>query len=254
MDVARPGADNMAIDAALLDEADRTGASTLRLYRWSPACLSFGRNEPALTRYDRDAIEQLGLSVVRRPTGGRAVWHEHEVTYSVTAPIAQFGSLKAAYCAIHQLLADALRTLGADATLAPDRRNRSATSLTAGACFASPVGGEVLIHGRKVVGSAQVRQGDAFLQHGSILLSGSQDIVDQISRRPSPRQAVSSSITLSEALGRDVTFDEVAEAVVEAFGGEGRREKREEMPRVQPDPPFSLLPSLFSQSAWTWRR
>ena len=104
------GAENMASDQAVLDEADRVGASFLRLYRWNPPCLSFGRNEAAARHYDRARIERLGIAVVRRPTGGRAVWHEHEVTYAVAAPVAAFGSLRAAYCAIHERLAEALRS------------------------------------------------------------------------------------------------------------------------------------------------
>src|SRR5439155_1096456 len=97
----RPGSDNMAMDDALLDEADASGRAFLRLYRWSPPCLSFGRHEPAASRYDRAAIARLGLDVVRRPTGGRAVWHEHEVTYAVAAPVAVFRSLRDTYRAIH---------------------------------------------------------------------------------------------------------------------------------------------------------
>src|SRR5438874_10713974 len=81
----------MAVDEALLDESDRTGGAFLRLYRFSPPCLSLGRNEPARARYDRAAITRLGITVVRRPTGGRAVWHEHEVTYAVAAPLAALG-------------------------------------------------------------------------------------------------------------------------------------------------------------------
>ena len=238
----------MTIDSALLNDAEQNGTATLRLYRWSPACLSFGRNEPALTRYDRAKIERLGLDVVRRPTGGRAVWHEHEVTYSVTAPIAMFGSLKAAYCAIHQRIADALSTLGLRPTLAPSRRERAASALTMGACFASPVGGEVLIDGRKVVGSAQVRQGDAFLQHGSILLDGSQDIVEQVSLRPSAHPSVRpSAITLREALGRLVGFDEVAAAVAQV-GAHSSAPLRARL--CAP----TAAGSLFSDPAWNWRR
>jgi lipoate-protein ligase A len=157
----------MALDQALLEESDATGAAFLRLYRWDPPCLSFGRNEPALARYDRAAIARRGIAVVRRPTGGRAVWHEHEVTYAVAAPIAAFGSLAESYRDIHARLARALCTLGLDARLAPAARP---AALGAGACFAASAGGEVLIGGRKVVGSAQVRRGSAFLQHGSILL------------------------------------------------------------------------------------
>src|SRR5229473_7584991 len=97
------GAVNMAIDAGLLAEAARTGRAFLRLYRFDPPCLSLGRNEAA-AHYDRAAIAQRGLDVVRRPTGGRAVWHEYELTYAVAAPIATFGGLRAAYHAIHTRL------------------------------------------------------------------------------------------------------------------------------------------------------
>ncbi len=240
--VGHPGAENMAIDEGLLEEADRVGAAFLRLYRWDTPCLSFGRNEPAAARYDRVAIERRGLAVVRRPTGGRAVWHEHEVTYAVAAPIAAFGSLHESYRAIHARLAAALRTLGVDATQASDRPS-ARPPVRHGACFASSVGGEVLVAGRKVIGSAQVRRGGALLQHGSILLDGSQEIVNAVSRQPS---ATKSETTLREALGRPVGFEEVADAIVGAWGEEGT-----------PTVPYRPLPSLsarFSDPAWTWRR
>lgn len=234
----RPGPDNMAIDIGLLEEADRRGAAWLRLYRWDPPCLSFGRHEPALTRYDRARVAALGLDVVRRPTGGRAVWHEHEVTYAVAAPIAAFGSLRAAYHAVHARLAAALQRLGADATLAPAR---APGRLSAGACFAAPVGGEVLLGGRKAVGSAQVRLGAAFLQHGSILLDGSQDLVRQVSRDPG---TAGHETTLTAALGRPVAFDEVAAAIVAAWWGD-----------VSPTARPPVCPTAgFSDPAWTWRR
>lgn len=204
----RSGTENMSVDLALLDEAGRTGGSFLRLYRWSPPCLSFGRNEPVDTRYDRAAIERLGIDVVRRPTGGRAVWHDQEVTYAVAAPLATFGSLRESYRSIHERLAVALRRLGVPADLAP--RPKALTSLHGGACFASAVGGEVVVGGRKLVGSAQVRQGSAFLQHGSILLEGSQDVVSAVRRQPSP---VSNHTTVAEILGRPVTFAEVVEVI-----------------------------------------
>jgi len=236
----RPGASNMALDVELLGDAARTGQPTLRLYRWSPACLSFGRNEPALTRYDRAEIERRGWDVVRRPTGGRAVWHEQEVTYAVAAPIAVFGSLQQSYCAIHERLAAALRTLGIAAQLAP--KNGHPLGLGAGACFASPVGGEVTVQGRKVVGSAQVRLESAFLQHGSILLGGSQDVISAVSRQPS---AVSFATSLSEILGRAVTFEEVVDAIVSIWS-----------PGFTSAVPYRPLPSptAFSDPAWTWRR
>ena len=99
----RPGWHNMALDAAMLDRAEATGRTLARLYRWAPPCLSFGRHEPAGRRYDRARIEDLRLDCVRRPTGGRAVWHARELTYAVAAPTS-FGSLPQAYRRIHGAL------------------------------------------------------------------------------------------------------------------------------------------------------
>ena len=211
----RSGAENMALDAALLDRADRTGETFLRLYRFDPPCLSLGRNE-AVALYDQAAIARLGLDVVRRPTGGRAVWHEDDVTYAVAAPIALFGGLRAAYHAIHAKLVIALRSLGAKATLASPlhRPPPSSTDLhRLSSCFATAARGEILVAGRKLVGSAQVRKRNAFLQHGSILLDGSQEIVSVVSRS----SVVSRETTLTDVLGRPVTFDEVSNAIVRAW-------------------------------------
>jgi lipoate-protein ligase A len=235
------GAQNMAIDDALLHEADRSGDAFLRLYRFSPACLSFGRNEPARARYDRAAIERHGFDVVRRPTGGRAVWHEHEVTYAVAAPVAAFGSLRESYQTIHARLAGALKRLGVDATLAPPSRVGAGPGAGGGACFATPVGGEVLVNGKKVIGSAQVRHGRAFLQHGSILLDGSQDMLSAISYQPS----ANGSTTLSAILGRSLPFDDVADAIVATWPGAFASPALS-----RPLPPSTA----FTDPAWTWRR
>jgi lipoyl(octanoyl) transferase len=246
--VGRPGAENMAIDEALLSDADQTGRAYLRLYRWDPPCLSLGRNEPARARYDRSAVERLGWDVVRRPTGGRTVWHEHEVTYAVAAPVAAFGGVRAAYYAIHERLAKALRTLGVQATLASARPAARPPARPA-ACFAAAVGGEILVAGRKLVGSAQMRRGTAFLQHGSILLDGSQDVVGAVSCRPS---AVSHATTLREALGRPVTFEEVAETIVAMWGVGTQGAPLDLTPPALPVRPRPS-PSVFSDPEWTWR-
>jgi lipoyl(octanoyl) transferase len=236
----------MAADEALLEEAARTGRAFLRLYRFVPPCLSFGRNEPATRRYDRAMIARLGLDVVRRPTGGRAVWHEHEVTYALAAPAS--GTLDANYRAIHARLAVALRRLGVAATLAPAARPRA---LGAGACFDASVGGELGVGGRKVLGSTQLPRGGAFLQHGSILLAGSQDVVRQVSREPS---VAGGETTLSAALGRLVTFAEVARAVAWAFDCALATEAG--MPHVVAPGSERLAAQAarFSDPAWTWRR
>ena len=173
----------MAVDLALLDRAE-LGEGWFRLYTWNPYCLSLGRHEPASRRYDVDRIQALGLSTVRRPTGGRAVWHAHELTYAVAEPHRWFGSLREAYEAIHTLLAGALRSLGVPAALAP--RGRTA-ALDSGPCFAHPAGGEVLVGQRKIIGSAQLRQGPALLQHGSIILEDDQHLVEDLLLQPDRR-------------------------------------------------------------------
>jgi len=234
----------MAIDTGLLEQADQTCRAFLRLYRFAPSCLSLGRNEPARKRYDRAAIAHLGIDVVRRPTGGRAVWHEHEVTYAVAAPVQAFGCLRDSYRTIHERLAAALRTLGVDATLAPDRPAPPSTaSHRLNSCFATPVGGEVLVAGRKLIGSAQLRRGQAFLQHGSILLDGSQDVIRAVSGLP---EAVSGETTLAAVLGRPVPFEEVADAIVRVWG-------EAITSTVFHRPPPSST-ALFRDPAWTWRR
>ncbi|HUL50505.1 MAG TPA: hypothetical protein VLT79_10870 [Gemmatimonadales bacterium] len=225
----------MAVDLDLLARAAALGTATLRLYRFNPPCLSFGRNEPAQRRYDRGRLERLAIDLVRRPTGGRAVWHAHELTYAVAAPLAVFGSLADAYCAIHTRLASALRALGVPATLAPASR-RTPRPDTRGSCFAAAVGGEVTAGGQKLVGSAQLREGTAFLQHGSVLLDiAHQDIVD-----------VRNATSVSRELGRPVGFEEVAQCFLNAWD-----EPLKPTALVRPRPPSS---ALFADPNWTWRR
>jgi len=243
-----PGWQNMATDQALLDLAAGEGRAFLRLYRWAPAALSFGRNEPALRRYDRAAIERLELHPVRRPTGGRAVWHAEELTYAVAAPEATFGDLRTAYLRIHEMLAAALRTLGAGASLAGPPR--SSSGLDAGACFASPAGGEVMVGGRKLVGSAQLRERGALLQHGSLLLMGSQAVVAEVTLGTPPADQ---STALAAVLGGPVPFAEVANAVaVAARAWPGHWENAADVPAL--GAAAALHADRFRSDAWTWRR
>jgi lipoate-protein ligase A len=238
----------MAADRALLELADQEGAVLLRLYRWEPFCLSFGCNEPALRRYDRRRIEDRGLDTVRRPTGGRAVWHARELTYAVAAPEPAFGPLRAAYLALHAILAGAVRRLGADAMLAPEPG--SAAPLESGPCFARPAGGEVLVGGRKVVGSAQVRIGNTLLQHGSLLLEDDQSVAAEVTAVPA---GPGGEIPLSRALGRRVGWDEAADAVAAEFGAQlGARPGILEPAALEPG--IERNGPVFRSDEWTWRR
>jgi lipoate-protein ligase A len=234
----------MAVDEALLRDAQE-GFASLRLYRWSPPCLSFGRNESACVRYDRRRIADLGLATVRRPTGGRAVWHEHEVTYAMAAPCAMFGSLREAYITIHRFLGRALARLGAEVTLA-DRHHARTPTPDVGACFASPVGGELVSGTRKLVGSAQVREGSAFLQHGSILLQDGQRVVADVA---AGRALAPTATALATVLQRPITFTEVADAVI--------AEARSTWPGPWEErtvEPSAATVARFADPGWTWRR
>jgi lipoyl(octanoyl) transferase len=250
-DLPRPGWANMAIDQTLLDRAEQAGESWLRLYQWQPHCLSFGRHEPALRRYDVDRIREMGLDTVRRPTGGRAVWHCRELTYAVAAPVSRLGSLQAAYLEIHRMLAGALEDLGTEASLAVPA---GPTSLDAGACFARAAGGEVMVAGKKIVGSAQLRRGDALLQHGSIMLEDDQAMVAGLTRRAGRDDDSTPSTPLALLLGRRLGAREVVEAVAQAAALRWRGA----WSRVS-NPAFILqaAPVHFAQfqsPAWTWAR
>jgi len=250
IDSPQPGAWNMALDAALLKAAETEGLRTLRLYAWDPPTLSFGRNEPALRRYDRSAIAARALAVVRRPTGGRAVWHDREVTYAVAAPAEVFGSLRQTYREIHAMLAAALTALGAHVLLAADR---PAAGVGAGACFASAAGGEVVAAtGGKVVGSAQVRGGGAFLQHGSVLLTAGQDVVAAVTQGDADAP---SATGLADLLPPNrATWAEVSAAIHRAATARwGAPVAAGELPEHVRAWAGELLPR-FCDPAWTWRR
>jgi lipoate-protein ligase A len=241
----RPGWQNMALDQALLARAGR-GERWLRLYRWTPHCLSFGRHEPALRRYDRQRIEDQGLDVVRRPTGGRAVWHAEELTYALAAPAAPFGGLRQAYQEIHRMLLGALRRLGVLAEIAPPG---AAVPVDAGSCFASPVGGEITVRGRKLVGSAQLREGAGLLQHGSLLLAGGQTTVREVTRGGAPFDL---AVPLADAGGTPdphVVAEAVAGAAAERWEGAWERTSAE--PALLAE--ASSHEAKFRSPDWTWR-
>jgi lipoate-protein ligase A len=248
VDRPRPGYENMARDQGLLDLAEREGIAVLRLYSWEPFCISFGRNEPALRRYDQQRIQALGLDTVRRPTGGRAVWHARELTYAVAGPLELFGSLKAAYRDIHLMLSRAVQVLGASATLAGPQGKTAA--LDSGACFASPAGGEVMVEGAKVIGSAQLQQGRAFLQHGSFLLEDTQDVIQQVTRGSPPASA---DRPLGHILGKSLTFEDAIGAIVPSLNDWAADWTR----WAFEDDLAALVPdhrNRFRSPDWTWRR
>ena len=245
-----PGPTNMAVDEALMEDA-RRGRPTLRLYRWNPGCLSFGRNQPARDRYDGDRVASLGYEVVRRPTGGRSVLHHREVTYAVVAP-EEWGSLREAYLRINRALAKGLRELGVDATV-HETTAGPAPRPTVRACFRDPLPGELTAGGRKLAGSAQWRFKGALLQHGSLLLHNDQALVETFRSDAPPRLEIP-AVGLVELLGREPESGELESAIAAGFerelgaevvSGELTDEERDRVERLRPK---------YEDPDWTWRR
>ncbi|HEX3160785.1 MAG TPA: lipoate--protein ligase family protein [Gemmatimonadaceae bacterium] len=248
---ALSGPENMALDEALLRRAQRTGDAVCRVYTWREPTLSFGRNQTARGHYDAGLARELGVAVVRRPTGGRAVLHHRELTYSVTAPLRDAEPLRESYGRVNRLLLDALRALGVDARLA--ERGGRAPVPSAAPCFEAPTVGELVLDGRKLAGSAQWRDEGAFLQHGSILVDDDQALVPRLALHPVPVPAAPA--TLRAALGRAPTADELGAALLLAIRA------REDAAAARWD---GLEPALrldaeqacqrYRDDHWTWRR
>jgi len=171
VEAAAGGAWNMAVDEVLLDGvAAGTTPPTLRFYEWMPPCLSLGYFQP-FDVVDVDGCRALGIEVVRRPTGGRAILHDRELTYSVALPaslLGHDGGVLPSYYRLSLALQDGLSGLGVPATLAPESVGSSGQH--GPVCFDRPSAHEILLNGRKLVGSAQMRRGGGLLQHGSILI------------------------------------------------------------------------------------
>lgn len=240
----------MAMDEALMARARRTGETVLRVYDWPRPVLSLGRNQRARGLYDAGRLATEGIGVVRRPTGGRALLHHREVTYSVTAPVSSDEGLGVMYGRINRLLARALESLGVPVAVA-DPATRAASPGPA-PCFAEPSAGELVLTGRKLVGSAQWRDDGALLQHGSILLDDDQSGIPSLMCEPvSPP---SPPATLREALGRSPSLEEVCAAL---FGAVLRHADAEAEPLVEDDAlrrDVERLAWQYRDPAWTWRR
>lgn len=241
----RSGVRNMACDMALMDRARSSGEAVLRVYSWSAQTLSFGRNQKT-AGYHRDAIRGAGVDVVRRPTGGRAILHHREITYSVTAPVSVDSSIAAAYDWINTLLVAALRSLGVPAEVTP--RAGRAPAPDEHPCFATATPGEITARGRKLVGSAQYRESGAMLQHGSILIADDQSLVAAFGGMPAPARPA----TLEELLQPAPGPAELHAALTQCLKREGVEAAALDAGELEPA--MASHAQTFEDPQWTWRR
>lgn len=227
------------------------GRPVLRIYRWSPPCLSLGRNQPALGQYDQRALAEAGIDIVRRPTGGRAVLHDHELTYSVVISAGSLGSPRAAYTAINRALVSGLRSLGVDVEVQPSNPVPVPVPSLA-PCFRDPAEGEVVARGRKLVGSAQCREKGTVLQHGSLLLSGDQRRVTDYLAADQHRDQEAPAV-LMDLLPSIPSWEELRTAVLHGWHTVlGARPIPEELTSLESDRAAALT-RRYSDPAWTWR-
>ena len=226
LDGAHDAPTNMARDAELLDRAATRGLreTVLRLFTFSPPGITLGRAQDPGRELDLAALAREGVRWAVRPTGGRAIWHEEEWTFSLVTrlgPGGWAGSSDAAYERTGRLLAQALQGLGVPATLAPgSARGPGAPREKTGAappCFASTARHELVLEGRKLAGIAQRFSHGALLQQGSILIGDAHtrlaDFVPAADREALRRELGAASATAAHWLGKDRSLSRLHEAL-----------------------------------------
>ena len=256
------GAVNMALDNALFETARARGTGVWRTYAWATPTISFGRNEATRGAFDAMSIDAAGLDAVRRPTGGRALLHADEVTYSVTVPINERTAWSAVYAAVNAILLRAIRSLGVDAVLV-ERTNAPSIRPDGPVCFDRPAMGEIAVGGAKLVGSAVWRDHGAFLQHGSILLRDRQPLLldamcpSQLAVRTASEVTLPSAASLDACLVPPPSWHAVANALEAALRVEvtsrGGAVVDDSEPLVDP----SILDRHtmhYTDPSWLWRR
>jgi lipoate-protein ligase A len=222
---AAPGAWNMAVDEAIARMvAEGDAPPTLRFYAWTPPCVSLGRHQSAAA-VDAARCRALGYDIVRRPTGGRAILHTDEFTYSAIAAPDQppmQGLVLESYLRLSRGLVAGLARLDIAAEPAPGS-NRAGPNASA-ACFEVPSAYELMAAGRKLLGSAQHRRAKVVLQHGSLPLHGDLTrlaaclaLPDEAEREKLRRALADHAGTVEQILGRRVSFDEAAAAMQAGF-------------------------------------
>lgn len=257
----RDGATNMAIDEAIMRTvSEQQAPPTLRFYAWEPACLSLGYGQP-FADADVQRIQSHGWHIVRRATGGRAILHTDELTYSITFPdshpLASEGIIPT-YRQLSGALLSGLQSLGV-----PVAANQQHQKQPSGpVCFEVPSDYEITALGRKLIGSAQVRRGNGVLQHGSLPLTG--DITricealafeDEAQRERAKERVLHRAVTLEEALGVSISWEQVAHTLADAFAQTFEVElqpgelSESEVARTQ-----QLIEDTYAHPDWNQRR
>lgn len=253
----------MALDETILEEMRHSGSlPTLRLYSWDPACLSLGYAQ-SITDVDKSGLKSRGWDLVRRATGGRAVLHIDELTYSVIAPLDEprvVGTVLESYFRLAQALLGALNKLKMPALIneeiqASNRRNSNPV------CFEVPSTYEITVSGKKLIGSAQARRKEGVLQHGSLPLTGDLTRILQVlvfenedARNAAAKKLLLHATTAETVLRRKVTLEEASQAYIFGFKSVlGLEFKKIDITQDEKKRTEELVRSKYNHPSWTER-
>jgi lipoate-protein ligase A len=251
----------MAVDEAILEAAGRGEMpSTLRLYAWNPPCLSLGFAQ-SYRDVDVSRLQARGWDVVRRATGGRAILHTDELTYSVTAAPTEAhlqGSVLESYHHLATALVAAVRALGLPVEM---EESPAANAVKGPVCFEVPSAYEIVVGGKKLIGSAQARKKEGILQHGTLPLTGDLTRItealvfpDESARASAAEKLLARATTVASVSGQGVDWETAAKSLVRAFESElGIRFERGELSPGEKARADDLLQNKYAHSAWTER-
>jgi lipoate-protein ligase A len=216
-EIPRPGSWNMAVDEYLFQTlSDKEPQTILRFYGWKKPTVSIGYSQPIDQTVNMSFCHERNIDIVRRMTGGKLVFHDDEVTYSVcSSDITSFTStLDGSYRKISKALICGLKKMGLDPQLACSAPENYARNHLL--CFSHPAQNEIEITGKKIVGSAQKRTGILFIQHGSIPLESHEEVLREVFFSHSQSMKIN-IISLSQALGKKVNFQWVVDMLILGF-------------------------------------
>jgi lipoate-protein ligase A len=253
---------NMAVDEAVLESTERAESPpTLRLYSWDPPCLSLGQAQP-FADVDLDRLQANGWEIVRRITGGRAILHTDELTYSVTGPAIEprlAGSVLESYNRLALALLEALRALSIPVEIKTDRPESTGDANPV--CFEVPSTYELTVRGKKLIGSAQARRRAGVLQHGSLPLHGDLTRICQVlvfsdenARQIAGQRLLARAATVTEVQGLTMSWDHAAQAFIDSFEKQlGIEFQRGELTPEELSRTETLVREKYGHPSWTGR-
>jgi len=258
------GSWNMAVDESILNASTQgLVPPTLRLYAWTPTCLSLGYAQP-FRDIDFENLNKYGWHYVRRATGGRAILHTDELTYAVIGPSNDprlAGGVLESYRRLSKALLVALRALGIQADAQESTSRADQNDATAPVCFEEPSNYEITVNKKKLVGSAQARRKGAVLQHGTIPLTG--DITritkalaypDEIQRAAAAKRLYDRATSLEISLGKEVSWENTAQALIRAFEDElNLKLYLEDLSDLELSAVEKLLAAKYDNEEWNQR-